>query len=1010
METKYAAIVTILFAIIACTAGAVVMDVYGDDDKPANTVPDDVQTYSITYVLGVCTASNNPSTYTSGTALTLQDPTVPDGYIFTGWYTDEDLTQSITEIPATSTGDLTLYADTTRDLTGTYYTYEITTSLGQGRGSASSTSTMQLYYLAYDKDRGFQTLTVRTDSSGTSSSYSWTGEDDGVDFSYGGTETVDDTINGNVLCYKFVANYMASASSVTETQYIGTEDGVLYRITAEITTGFGWMTQNYTSVYVLSEIGTFDSSDHSVSVYPETGLTVTGEGSYAIGSSVTLSVSASSGTTFAGWYDSKLNLVSTDTTYTFYKGFDDEVYYARSTSDATYLKTGSSLQLSTLHSGAGTWTLVTSDSETQVSGTYTFSAAGDYVLRFDGDAKASYRVSVTDTVGDTYSITYVLGEGTNSSDNPSTYTAGTTVVLKDATPPSGALFAGWYTDEQYTTRISEISASTTGAITLYAGYILDRSYTAYQFDLSYEVKENSFFLTTTTASGTGSMGLYYLSYDKEKGYYIMTTSSVDGSEPTNSFSWSNDEDDIEFRQLQNTSNVSYTVNGESGTAVCVVYQASYTSGMYRITQTQYIGQDNGYPYQLVVERTFGGFGSTVTTMTYTLKSVAPVTVGNHDVSLFPEQGVTVTGDGAYGVGDTVTLTATVADGTTFEGWYNSDLEVVSTDTTYSFTMGLDDLVYFARSSAAALSAESGTETDLAALTSIGSVTGKWTVTGGSEGEQAVEGSTYTFSGVGDYEIRFDGTDSSNRTVRAAYHVMVDGTATKTYTFTYNDKTQTVTLDIKYSDYLATVNLLSVSERCDTYMSTRDMSHDLSFVTADTRDDQYLKSVAEQLETICNAEGATTPQAEANVLLAFVQYIEYSYDSASHGTDEYWNFPLETLWLQTGDCEDTSILFAAIAQYIDLDNDGKQDFDTALFLMNGHMAVGVTLSSFTAPSSSRGSNINSSINGFSYNGTMYYYGETTATGWSIGQVPSTVGNGSTYQNYLIAVMPVPEISS
>lgn len=69
-----------------------------------------VEKYKITYVLnGGENSSENPAEYASETSVTLQDA-VREGYQFAGWYRDEACTVKVTEIPAGSTGDITLYA------------------------------------------------------------------------------------------------------------------------------------------------------------------------------------------------------------------------------------------------------------------------------------------------------------------------------------------------------------------------------------------------------------------------------------------------------------------------------------------------------------------------------------------------------------------------------------------------------------------------------------------------------------------------------------------------------------------------------------------------------------------------------------------------------------------------------------------------------------------------------------------------------------------------------------
>lgn len=65
----------------------------------------------INYILnGGINSTNNPITYTEGESVTLAEPT-REGYIFKGWYESIDFEGTpMTEIPATTTGDLYLYA------------------------------------------------------------------------------------------------------------------------------------------------------------------------------------------------------------------------------------------------------------------------------------------------------------------------------------------------------------------------------------------------------------------------------------------------------------------------------------------------------------------------------------------------------------------------------------------------------------------------------------------------------------------------------------------------------------------------------------------------------------------------------------------------------------------------------------------------------------------------------------------------------------------------------------
>jgi hypothetical protein len=100
--------------------------------------------------------------------------------------------------------------------------------------------------------------------------------------------------------------------------------------------------------------------------------------------------------------------------------------------------------------------------------------------------------------------------------------------------------------------------------------------------------------------------------------------------------------------------------------------------------------------------------------------------------------------------------------------------------------------------------------------------------------------------------------------------------------------------------------------------------------------------------------------------AFVQSFTYVSDLASTGYDEYIRYPLETLFSRKGDCEDTAILTATLIREL--------GYGTALILFDNHCAVGI-----------KGDN---TISGTYYEvkGIRYYYLETTAKGWSIGQIP------------------------
>lgn len=126
----------------------------------------------------------------------------------------------------------------------------------------------------------------------------------------------------------------------------------------------------------------------------------------------------------------------------------------------------------------------------------------------------------------------------------------------------------------------------------------------------------------------------------------------------------------------------------------------------------------------------------------------------------------------------------------------------------------------------------------------------------------------------------------------------------------------------------------------------------------------IKDLARRLETIAISE---TDKVEA--ALSYVQSLPYSYDSTSKGKDEYVRYPIETLVDGCGDCEDKSVLLAAILR--------EMNVDFVLLMAPDHMAVGVDCQP------------QNDSTYYMFNGKKYYYVETTQPEFRIGQVPDNI---------------------
>lgn len=111
--------------------------------------------------------------------------------------------------------------------------------------------------------------------------------------------------------------------------------------------------------------------------------------------------------------------------------------------------------------------------------------------------------------------------------------------------------------------------------------------------------------------------------------------------------------------------------------------------------------------------------------------------------------------------------------------------------------------------------------------------------------------------------------------------------------------------------------------------------------------------------------------QAYNVLKFVQAcIRYSYDEDSTGYLEWPRYPIETLMEGTGDCEDVAILCAAVI--------ARLGFQVVLLDFPGHVAFGVA-----GAEKLKGEYIHDPATG-----RYYFYGEATADGWHLGQIPKT----------------------
>jgi hypothetical protein len=161
------------------------------------------------------------------------------------------------------------------------------------------------------------------------------------------------------------------------------------------------------------------------------------------------------------------------------------------------------------------------------------------------------------------------------------------------------------------------------------------------------------------------------------------------------------------------------------------------------------------------------------------------------------------------------------------------------------------------------------------------------------------------------------------------------------------------------------------------------TEDYSLYVTDPYDDDFISSLVESLGERAQQQGWNEWET-INFAVSFVQSLPYTSDLITTPYDEYPRYPVETLVDDGGDCEDTSILMAAI-----LDSMG---YGVVLISPPEHMAVGVL----------GGEGIYGSY--YEHNGQKYFYLETTGEGWKIGEIPDEY-KGETAHIYDIVPTPI-----
>jgi len=206
-----------------------------------------------------------------------------------------------------------------------------------------------------------------------------------------------------------------------------------------------------------------------------------------------------------------------------------------------------------------------------------------------------------------------------------------------------------------------------------------------------------------------------------------------------------------------------------------------------------------------------------------------------------------------------------------------------------------------------------------------------------------------------YKEQLSNTEKALSGVQSRLNDVLGITVTQNYQWEYEWSTWYWDLPISLSEYV------EFKDR------TRPQSlQDLIAMAKEPNDDEYITAMVDKINNASTKAGYNEAE-KLNFVIAFVQSLPYTVDIETTPYDEYPRYPIETLFDRGGDCEDTSILVAAL-----LDAMG---YDVALLILKNarHAAVGVALT-------------NAYGSYYEYEGKKYFYLETTGEGWQIGQIP------------------------
>lgn len=241
--------------------------------------------------------------------------------------------------------------------------------------------------------------------------------------------------------------------------------------------------------------------------------------------------------------------------------------------------------------------------------------------------------------------------------------------------------------------------------------------------------------------------------------------------------------------------------------------------------------------------------------------------------------------------------------------------------------------------------------------------------------------------AGEYEIKVNCYDVDGNHSYYAGNVLYDDYIVEHYFWSYDYQSCSMDIAYMFSEYL---NYTPLFRAPDELRHGNDYSRMADFcVINDT-----IIDIANGLKALYyenyGTDASLTDQKFADFLLAFVNLC-YTYppnsimpDYYEYGEIEYWAYPMETIYHNMGDCEDTAILCASLFKAC--------SFDSAVVIMPGHAIAAVALDSFTETDVTHSFRVSPFYQTIC--GKTYYGCETTLVdnSYGVGYISTAYSNG------------------